>query len=375
MPHNEWFERFVAEVVEISAEASGIATIREETVRTRGSTLNMQANVVAALCTDMELYHVRQFAVLWLETAEGDALTRLALDRFGVLRHGATSSLVELTLGRTDTDDLAIPQAFVVRTQTGGVRFTLDSPVYWADGDTADKAVQATSLRLGSDQNVAAGTITVLEGSLADTTVTVTNAAAAAGGNERESDDALRARCREAFAQARVGTADAIRRGALDTPQVRKAAVFVPLLAANGRPYGRISVIVGDEDGGSNAALEAAVAEVLKLYQPAGAYVDISGSTVVLEPVTVTAIWHTGQASLANADFLRNAITARVNQLVPRANPDEAEPESELDHAILHEVTPTVPGLKKLVPSIPVGTVSPSLGEVIRTTPALVTVL
>lgn len=364
MPHGELFEIGVAELLAQKPE------LQEETIRAPGTTLNMLLHVAAAMAEEIEYEGAVADANGFLDTARGDALTRYVASEYGIARHGATSAVVSLTLSHTDdADEVTVDAGSVFAADVAGVRvrFTLDTAVFWATGDDSDKTAYATSVQTGPDVNVQAGTITAIESALDDSTITVTNAERAAGGNLAETDEDLVARVRDTGARAVRGTVAAIRIGCLEVPSVREASVFESV-DDEGTPIGGIYIVISDTSGNGNAALAADVVLELENWRPAGSAVTVVGATPRYEDIAVTAVWDAGQATTANVELLKSAIRARVNKLDPRAAPADqtAEDECLLTQAVIYEVRGLVPGLKRITVTLPAGTVEPDTGEVIR---------
>lgn len=364
MPHGEFFEIGVAEMLTQKPE------LNEETLRARGVTLNALVHMAAAMAEEIEWEGAKADADAYLDTAKGDALTRYVASEYGIPRYGATSAIVSLVFSRTDdTDETTIDAGTVVSADIAGtrIRFTLDAAVAWAAGDSSDKAVFATSILTGPDNNIPEGEIDTIETAISDTSVSVENPARAAGGNLAESDEDLVARVRDVTARAVRGTLDAIRLGCLEVPQVREAAVFESV-DSEGSPTGGVYVVISDTSGNGNAALAALVLAELEEWRPAGLPISVVGATPRYEDIAVVAVWWPGQATPANVELLKSAIRARVNKLDPRASPADATPEDEclLTVAVILEVRPLVPGIKRLDVTTPAGTVEPDTGEVIR---------
>lgn len=366
MPHSEFFEIGVAELLAIKP------VLQEATIRTPGTTLNALVHMAAAMAEEVEWEGARADAAAFLDTARGDDLTRYVASEHGIARHGATSAVVPLTFARvTDTDEATVPAGTTVRADVNGltVRVKTDFAATWAVGDTSEKVVRATAVQTGPDANVAdLDVFTVIESTLSDATITVTNNEAAAGGNLAESDEDLVARVRDALARAARGTVPAIRIGCLEVDTVREASVF-EVLDADGLPAGGVSVVIADATGQSNAELEALVSAELYEWRPAGCPVEIDSASVVYQDITLAVTWEPGQATPENVAFLQSAVRARVDRLDPRAAPVDQDPEDTclLTHDVIKEVRPLVPGLKRIVSvTVPAGTVEPEPGQVIR---------
>lgn len=368
MPYSDLFDVVLDELLD------GESDITEAAVRTSGTNVNRFASAIAAAGEQVQFEGVQQVQGLYLDTARGDALSRLVSSDYGVERHGETAARATLTFSRTDDDAVTVPALSTFATASG-LRFTLDVPVTWAALDTSDKVGLVTCTTTGTDGNVNAGTITQIESSLDDATITITNPQPASGGAPAEPDEALIDRVRSDVARKRRGTLEALRIGALEVAEVRTVDVHESLDEL-GRQNGGAYVIVGDDFGRANDILIQSTVDELREWRPAGIYVTVDGSTLVEESIVLTAVWSPGQATAANVQMLKGAIVARVNNLIPRSAPDGQTPDiaCELRHAVIHEAARTVPGCKGVTIATPVGTVIPDFGEVIRTRLELITV-
>lgn len=364
----EWFER---------AKASMLAyndALRAETIDLEGTILHTECRAIEIVGQELEWMVAELDAAAYLDAATGEALSRWGADRYGVLRSGATASVVELTFSRaTGPGAVTVTAGSVVKT-ADGTRFVLDAAVTLGAGVLTGTGT-ATSALAGVDQNVDAATITLWETAAPEAGLSVTNAAAAAGGNEAESDEQYRARVRALFVNARKGTLDAIRDGALAVGQVREAAPY-EVLDDDGDQVGAVNLVIADEAGGSNGTLEAAVALSLDEYRGAGILVTVLGATVRQESIAVTITWAAGQATAANARAVAQAIVAFVNRLDPNgaATAALAPAASKLTVGLVEAAARTVAGVVDVSVTTPSGTVAPDNGEVIRTSLALVTV-
>ena len=371
MGHSEWFDL---------AKATMLARnplLREETIDLEGTTLNMTCHAIAACADEAEAQQAIEAEGNYLDTARGDALTRLVASDYGVQRKGATSAVVTLTLSRTGGGDITVPAGSVFAT-SDGVRFTLDLDLEWLAGGRLPLNATATSVTVGPGVNVAADSIQVVESTLDDATIVVTNVEPAAGGSDDETDEELVARVRDVEARAVRGVAEAIRLGALTVARVRSASVY-EAVDAEGVPTGGGVMVIADSVGQANQALIDEVTEAIKEYRPLGGYVDVTGATVDEVTIIVAAVWEPGKGTPANAAALKSAVVARVNRLASRAAPSGADSSSYadaiLDQSAIAEVRPLVTGLRKVTMTLPVGTTTPDAGHVIRTRASLVTVV
>ena len=263
--------------------------------------------------------------------------------------------------------------ASIVRT-ADGYRFQLEEDITMAVG-VAVATGDARSVVAGPDQNVDANTITLFETVPPASDWTVTNNERAAGGNVDEPDEDLRERCRQRFT-ATPGTAEGLRRGALEVQECREASIFQEPDSL-GRKTGTVYAVVADAQGKSNSTLEALVlAELEANWAGAGIETIVTGATLTYVDIDVTPYWAVGYATSANNVSLRKAIVAAVSRLDANSAPDAASapPESWLTHGLIQSVVPSIPGLLHLDVNDPTGTEKPGSGEIIRTTYARVTV-
>lgn len=364
MPHGEFFEIGVAEALAQRTD------LQEETLRSPGTTLNLFLHVAAAMAEEVEWQGARADADGYLDTARDDALTRYVASEYGIVRHGATAARVVLEFGRDGSDATEVPAGAVVSGEHLGtrVRFTTDAPVTWGNGDTAAKFVGATAVQVGPESNVPLRTITTLETTVSDPTIEVTHDQWAAGGNLGESDEDLVARVRDFGARQVRGTLEAVRLGALEVPAVRSASVaeLIGTEMTDVELWGYV-VVVSDASGIGNESLSSEVRETLRAWRPVGVPFAVDFARITQVAITVIASWDPGVATADSVEALKAAIRARVNQLKARANPEVAEDECLLTHAVITEVRPTVPGLKRLTVTTPSAVVTtPPLGWVIR---------
>lgn len=369
MPHDVFFEIGLAETLYRRPDLAA------ETIRARGSTIGALLHAAAAMAEEVEFDGVVADDDGYLDSARGNALTRYVASEYGEARKGASASTVPLVLSRTGIAEVLVDAGtgFVC---AEGVEVTLDTDVWWAAGDVSDKEVAATSAGVGPDMNLPAGRSWSAVGTLPDATITAANVEVAAGGNAEEKDEELVARVRDAVSRKVRGTVAACRLGALEVPDVRSAAVY-ETRDGQGNQSGGIVVTVGDSTGAGNAALAERVLTELEEWRPAGSWATADGSVPVLTSITVTTVWDAGFGTLSDQAALKSVIAAAVNRLKPRAAPADADAEEEcrLTAEVISEVRSFVPGLKKLTPTVPVGTVEPDQFEVIRTRSDLITVL
>lgn len=297
-----------------------------------GSNLDALTGAASIAADEVIRIVLSLFRAQFVDTAEGDDLDALALDRFGLVRNEAVASRGTLTFTRgTSTGTITIPAGTVVEgTGTDGETVQVATSAaadLVAGASTVD--VSATCTVTGPSGNVAIGTLTTIPTPLvADPDLTVTNGGRFVGGADEESDDAFRARIRRYFQTLRRGTVAALEAGALSVPGVAHASVDETNLAADDGGY--VSVYISDADGYANAALVAEVAAELEEWRAAGIWVQVAAA--VREEATVTLVVHVAVGS--DLGTLRTATQAAVMAYVNGLAPGETLRLSQLHHVV-----------------------------------------
>jgi len=336
-------------------------------VDVEGSDVNLVLGAGSVMGEAISLQLASCFAGLFVETATGSALDRLAFDRYGLTRFPATPSTVELTFIRPDASFGAgtIPAGTRVQT-AAGLQFAVNQDTL-VTGVATSVTANATCLVAGSTTNTSEETITAIVDSLFDPTFTVDNFAQAAGGMDQESDAAFKGRIRGYFATLRRATLGAIIFGALDVPGVAVASAFEAVNPGTGLPAALVQLIVGDSNGNSSPSMLQAVQDALLEFRALGIPVVVSGGNVVFQPVQWQLAYSAGiDATQAQNDV--QAVTVAVSQFLA--------PGETLHRSTLISAARTVPGVivsdTSLV--VPPGDIVPvDANDVIRIIPQQVT--
>lgn len=298
---------------------------------------------------------------LSLATARGEALDRWVYDRYQLTRREATNSVVTLTLTRTGTIGFTIRAGSLFGTPSG-IIFTTANDVAFASDNAGPLTVLATADQTGPLSNVVEDTITDVVSTLDDTTVSVTNAEPAAGGNDQETDDELRDRAREFFVTARRGTLSAIEFGALEVARIAQANAIETLEETTGLPGYRVIVNISDPDGLANAALGDEVARNLDEFRALGVPVLVVAAIPQYVNITATGLqFDSGANTTQVLNNAANSILAIVNDLAPGDTLHKAE----IFRVLAATAQLIVPDGSVTDPS---GDLVPSTGTVIRTT-------
>lgn len=290
--------------------------LTEETIRTKGTDSNAIAAMMAAVGEEV----VRQCAVTatnrLLGTAENEELDRVIFDWFGLTRNDASSAIASVLFTRSGATAGTLPAGFKVAT-ADGVEFQLVSPLSFGVGNLFLSGICRCSVT-GIVGNVGINAINqMIDTASFDTTFTCNNAARAAGGGSRESDDEFKNRARQFWLVAQRGTLGAIQLGALEVDGVgTSAAREVPILDANNQTVAEwVSLTVADRSGYGNALLGAAVTSELDNWRAAGVYVQVLSASVYVTQITATFSFIPGCDTVAATERILQAILNYTNGL------------------------------------------------------------
>lgn len=323
-----------------------------------GDTSDFLVAAGAAMADKNDQYAHSLAAKTYLDTAEGDDLTTLCDDHWGIQRQAANPATVVLTFTRAGAGAGAgtIDAGTVVATDKDAsgqdIRFTLDADVVFGGADLS-KTGTATAEVAGKDGNVAATDINHIVDSIFDSTIVVNNTAGAVGGVEEESDPDLRERTRNYPATLRRGTLAALEYGAKSVPGVYTAS------AVEDGDTGITSVYVCDESGGSNAQMVSAVEAELEYWRAAGSLVEVYGGSVYTQAITITVVAQAGVETTALAGDIEDAIEAAVNKLKIGATLYRTAIRTAAKNVRIDKID-------EVIVTVPATDVAPSASQVIR---------
>ena len=294
-----WQELYNIYVNEVQAQESTLTDFSE------GSIQDIIAGATTTAIHEAMKLLLDEFKKTFFSTANGpevtgsaDDLQTLAVDHFGsgFARPAAqkATGIVQFTRPTAGAGDCIIPAGTVVKTVADAngeaQRFETLAEVTLT-GTTINASVRA--IVAGTRGNVSSSTITIIESSLTDPTVVVSNSAALAGGAAAQTDAEYRETIKLLIEQLRGATLSAIESKALTVSGIEKATgiEFVETVvqwdAAEeetvGDPFkiGRVKLYVADANGTANAALVALVQAAVELVRAAGPQVEVIGATAV----------------------------------------------------------------------------------------------
>lgn len=367
---SEWFQRAKAALLAFNQ------ALRGETVDLPGTVVHAEGQAIRVIGDEVSWTQADLDDAAYLDTARGDKLSRWGADRYDVLRHGATRTIVPVLFARSSAGALLVFDAGtrLLATNEAGdeLEFILVDPVTLA-ADATQVSGEAVSALAGAGTSA---TITGFASTPAGASaVAVSSTDVTAGGNDAEDDAAYVARIREAWRTSARGTRAAIEYGALLVPEVRRAAAH-EILDGAGRPVGAVSLVVSDDAGQANDALAALVDASLDDYRAFGVGVWTLAAVQREEAIAYSVVWAPGFATSGNKALTAAAVVATVNRLAPNSAPDgtSATAGSILDPDNVASAVRTVAGVLRVTVTVPAGAVEPAHREVIRTRPELVTV-
>lgn len=288
----DYYDDFQNEVQSLAPELTDFS---------EGAINDIEAGVISSAARELTNLISAQFANCFIGTANGpevtgnsDDLQALAVDNYGSAfeRPGATAAVASVLFSRaTDTAGaVSIDVGTIVKTPPDAAgnsqRFSVITTVSLGPTSLSVSAnVQAVVA--GSAGEVNPGTITVIESSLTDNTITVNNSQAAAGGEDAEDDADYRQTIYNLIETLKGGTVGGVESLAKTIPGVANAVlvenqqVVIGWDIASSRtigPYFRIpkSVLyISDSDGSANDALVANVQNALMSLRSCGVRIQV----------------------------------------------------------------------------------------------------
>jgi autotransporter-associated beta strand protein len=287
----EFYELYKNEVL---AQASEISDFSE------GSMHDILAGALSAGLNEISELIITEFSKTFFDLASGADLDKLAVDHFGdkFARPVASQATGEITFTRPNTDsgDVTINQGTVVKTAKDAngeeVRFVTTETVSMTG---LSITAQIRAVLGGTSGNAGAGKIVVLESTLSDPNVTVSNASNMAGGTNAPEDADYREIIKSLIRALAGATEAAVVGAALATPGVSMAkAITAERIVidydistddiASGAEFFRIPYVrlyIADALGNSSQALVEAVKNSIFGVKAAGVRIEVLGAVAV----------------------------------------------------------------------------------------------
>jgi hypothetical protein len=273
-----------------------------------GSMVDTLAGVFSLGGTELTRLITDQFNKTFFSLANGpevtggpDDLQTLAVDHFGddFARPQAVTAIDTVTFARPNNSGgtVLIPAGTIVKTAADAngkaQRYATNADVTMtATGAGTDTSVtvNVTAVVAGAAGNAAVGTINVIESSLLDTTITVTNTGNATGSDAQ--DDATYRTTIQNLIEALAGaTANAVAAkaltvsGVVTATAIEQALTVIQYIVSSGGTLGsyfRIPVpylYIADATGTASQALISAVTAAINSVRALGVYINVAAAT------------------------------------------------------------------------------------------------
>lgn len=288
----QFYEQYKAEVLSLANELTDFS---------EGSMHDIINGALSTCLNEVTELIVSEFVKTFFGLAEGADLEFLAVDHFGSMfarpvANPATGSAV-FNRPNTNAGNTEIPLGTIVKTEKDAngeeIRFKTTEAVTMT-GTTISANIEAMDAgRIGNITNT--GRITVIESTLADASITVTNSANTAGGTNAPTDDEYRVIIKNlivalagATEAAVKGSALAVAGVSLVTLTTEEKIVIEYDIATEaikvGATFFRIPypvIYIADAEGNSSEALIQAVRNAIAFTKAAGVRIIVKGAVPV----------------------------------------------------------------------------------------------
>lgn len=267
-----------------------------------GSMHDIIAGSLSVAQNELSELIISEFSKTFFDLAEGDDLEKLAVDHFGenFARPNATAATGEVEFSRTDLSagNVIIPAGTVVKTEKDAngeeIRFQTTEEV---EMTALTITAEIEAIEAGTEGNItSSGKIVIVESTLSDPTIEVTNNSNTAGGTNAPDDSEYREIIRNLIVALAGATEAAVRGAALSVPGVALAElttierVVIDYDIAGsqiepGAEYFRIPfpiMYIADSSGNSSPALIQSVQEAIFSIKAAGVKIQVKGAVPVL---------------------------------------------------------------------------------------------
>lgn len=335
-------------------------------VDTEGSDINIIVGSTAVVAYQIILQLAYKLAGLFLDSCFGEMLDRYAWDRYQEIRKGASSArtTVQFTRPTFDAGAGTIAVGTKISTLTGIEYITITEATF-GEFDLASSA-KVKAVQAGKDSQAGKNTLRRFTepGLLFDSTITVNNSEAAAGGEPQEDDDTFKTRLRNFFITARRGTLKAIEQGGLQVPGVVSSKAE-EVLSGGAEPARIVKLYVADGSGIASTALAYDVRINLDDWRAAGIGVSVVTSIPYIVTIKLKLVFKANVDTDTLARSIKGAIETYVNNLPVNGTLTIGGLYSVLEQ---YKTSGLIISQNMIVE--PVADIVPELGMAIRTTPA-----
>lgn len=279
-----------------------------------GSDINLVVGSQSFMTFAVQRQLGERMNAVFLDGCDGEDLDRWGYDRYRLLRKGASPALTSGSFNRptatAGSGSIVVGSKF--RTQTG-IEYVTTQPVSFGPSTLAAQSFMR-AVQAGKDYQVGANAIRFPSaGQLFDPSIVITNPAAAAGGENRESDDVFRERIRGFWNALARGTVGAIEYGALTVPGVVSA--MANEVTQDGNPARIIQLFIADSSGLGSEALAKSVIIELEEWRAGGIYVSVQNSIPLLISISLALQFQAGVDTASLTAAIASSIVEYVNSL------------------------------------------------------------
>lgn len=262
--------------------------------------------------TDIQNYTIEQvYKAMNIDTAEGSDLDSIVAI-LGVTRKPATYAEGKVIFGRSDAynTDIAIQYAQMISTkQDNNSGKIVEFIVTDEDASLSAGELQVTVNVKATEPGIIylpANTITIMNTPIIGIEY-VTNESVFTGGTDKETDDELRARAKQALAGLGKGTTTAIRSALLEIVGVIDA---IPIDISRG--VGTADMIIITDEIPPSEALQNEIDYVISITKSAGIDVGVVYPTINKQDISVTLTDTSSGSSTISDEYINNACDAII---------------------------------------------------------------
>lgn len=329
-----------------------------------------------------------EFAKTFFRSANGPAITgstddleNLAIDHFGddFARPDAVEAVGIVTFSRPDTSagDVVIPAGTIVKTEVNAngeeIRFTTLLSVTMT-GTSINASVEA--VEAGTSGNVAADTVTVVESTLTDSSITVNNNDDMAGGAPEEDDATYRETILNKLKELGGATKTALKATLEAVPGIEQATIIefaqtviewdddTQTESGSSFTIPRVKAYIADANGTANSALLALADAALTGARACGVRIDTEAAVAVSLDWTATISLNPGGPNFAEFSSDKTKILASMQEYIETLDTGTDFIRGIADAAILAIWGPSgTDDLTNFTTTLPIGNITTAVNE------------
>ncbi len=281
-----------------------------------GSDVNIVIGSTSVMADHVVKHLGYRFNALLLDGAADEDLDRYALDRYQLPRKGASPAVGRVTIARPaltfGAGSLPIGTKVLSTSNAEYITTTLAS---LGAGDLKTRA-NVRAVNAGKASQAGVGQLRRFQRPdlLFDSTLTVTNEAPTAHGEDIEADEDYRNRIRKFWKTARRGVLSAIEFGALSVPGIVSAQA-VEVLTTGALPARIVNLYISDSSGVASDVLGADVSVAMLDYRAGGIAVIVSTSLPFIVGIQLVLTFRANVDTVSLSNQIQAAVTEFVNSL------------------------------------------------------------